>query len=526
MTPPAAKGDGSLTSSTVHGLKWTYLGTIITGVAQLAYTATMSRLLAPELFGIFAIGTLTVQFATYFAKMGIAQAIIQKPDLADDDIRAGYTSAVVLGAVFSTIIVLTAPFVGAVFQQPEAVPVLRVLGLTFVVQGLANTAAALLQRDLRFRHLVLAETGAFTFGYLVVGIPMAIAGAGVWSLVIGTLCQALFATTAKVVLRRHPKRPLLRAGPYRRLLSYGAALSFGQVTEFLGGNLDTFAVGRWATAGLLGQYNRAYYLVNVPFGYLVQALSQVLFPSLSRIQDDISRLRRAYVDVISTAGLVILPAAAGLAVAADEVVMVTIGPQWDIAASVVPLMAVAGAARLMSRFSSVVLEARAQLGWRNAIQIGHVALLAGLLALAVGGELQSYAIALMVAELVRHAAYILAMWKLTGLRGVDAWRAYGPALGTAVIVSGMIWLVREATVALGVAVALVFLLELLTGALTLAISLRLPPLRAVRHRLTRAASSADLIGTNRGGPVATLITFVLGVEATLDREEQETGTGS
>src|SRR3954447_2294275 len=83
--PPAAVGPDahrtSLTARTASGLSWSYLATASLVVANLAYTATISRLLVPADFGLLAMANLVVLFAQYFARMGLASALIQKPDL-------------------------------------------------------------------------------------------------------------------------------------------------------------------------------------------------------------------------------------------------------------------------------------------------------------------------------------------------------------------------------------------------------------------------------------------------------------
>jgi PST family polysaccharide transporter len=88
---------------------------------------------------------------------------------------------------------------------------------------------------------------------------------------------------------------VLRWEPYREVCSYGARLSGAYLLDYVGGNVDTFTITRIASAAVLGQYTRAYYLVFQPLSnYLAQALTNVLFSTLSRIQHDLGRLRRAY----------------------------------------------------------------------------------------------------------------------------------------------------------------------------------------------------------------------------------------
>ena len=73
----------NLTAQTASGLSWFYLSTMTLMVANLAYTATVSRLLAPAAFGLMAIANLVVLFIQFFVRMGLASALVQKPDLSE-----------------------------------------------------------------------------------------------------------------------------------------------------------------------------------------------------------------------------------------------------------------------------------------------------------------------------------------------------------------------------------------------------------------------------------------------------------
>ena len=67
------------------------------------YTATISRLLTAA-FGLVALANLVVFFTQFFARMGIASALVQKPELSEEDIRAASTAGVaVVGACLAAV---------------------------------------------------------------------------------------------------------------------------------------------------------------------------------------------------------------------------------------------------------------------------------------------------------------------------------------------------------------------------------------------------------------------------------------
>ena len=290
----------SLTAQTTSGLSWSYLSTASLVVANLAYTATISRLLAPSDFGLLAMANLVVLFAQYFARMGLASALIQKPDLSDEEIRASSTAGIAIGLICMTVTWFLAPAVSSLFQAPALTPMLRGLSLSFVFMGWSQTGNGLLRRQLRFRALSAGRGGDLRLLLPCGRGRFSTAGWGLWSLVAASVTATALQTILQYALVRHPVRPVLRREPYRAVCGYGVRLSGAYLVDYIGSNLDTFTVTRIAATAVVGQYSRAYYLVFQPVGnYLGQALSTVLFSPLSRIQQDLARLRRAFLSVLS-----------------------------------------------------------------------------------------------------------------------------------------------------------------------------------------------------------------------------------
>lgn len=504
--PPG--GRENLTSQTVRGLRWTYFSTVADVVLQLGYQAVISRLLEPATFGVFAIALLMRRFAKHFRDLGVGQAIIQKPDLDDDDLRVAFTMSLVFGLALFGLAWVTAPLVATFFDEPGVVPVLRAMGATLVVGSAGSPAQSVLRRELRFRELTLRDIAAYIVGFPVVGIGLALLGAGVWSLVAAHLVAVLISALGAYWRVRHPLRPLLDWERVRTLYGFGGRISVVSFLEMLGSNLDTIIVGRYVTPALLGQYSRAFYLSSYPTMELVQGLSTVLFPSFSKMQSDLPRVRRVYLGSLNLLAFVLLPVSAGLAVAAREVVLVFLGPQWDVAATVLPVLMVAAAVHALTNLSGVITTALAQLNRKLALQAGYLVVLAGLLLLARGHGLWAYAAALGAGEVVRHGLYLVLMRRLIGVTLWDTWVNYWPSVLTAGVVAGLIALGRAGAMAVGAPVVVVLAVEVLLGLVGLLVMLRWGPVPRVRAELHNRLRGAGLM--RAGSWLSRAVPLVLG----------------
>lgn len=506
-----AAGSANLTANAVFGLSWSSVSTAALVFANLAYTATVSRLLEPTAFGLMAMANLVVLFAQYFVRMGLASALVQKPNLSDEEVRAASTAGILIGLGCMGLVWLVAPAVGSLFHAPELPPVLRGLAISFLFMGWSMTGLGLLRREFRFRTLSVISVGAYGIGYLVVGVGLALLGAGVWSLVAATVTSTAIQAVWQYAILRHPLRPVRHWRPYQAVCRYGARLSVAHVLDYLGGNLDTFTVARTATTAVVGQYSRAYYLVFQPLGnYMSAALSNVVFATLSRIQEDLTRLRRGYLLIMSFGALLLFPLCAGMAVAAPELVAVVLGPQWGPAAGLVPWFALAGGCHVASRLSQSLAEARAELNRSVAVQVVYLLALAVLILLVLPFRAQGVwviAAAAAAAEVLRYLGYLILAGRVLGLTTARVWQAHFPAVfasaGVALAIAAAAQVLAEAP-SLAVLTA-----EITTGALALALCIRVCPVPAIRTELRQRLASAGLLG-DTGGWRWRLASMVLG----------------
>lgn len=509
MEPPAR----NLSRRTAIGLQWTYLGTAVGGVLQFGMAAVLARLLTPTAFGLVALAGVFLRFVDYFARAGITQALIQKPSLSRTDTRAGFLLSAGLGAAFAAVAFLAAPAAATIAREPDLVPVLRWLALGLAVNGFGAPSIALLRRNLRFRPLATLEVGSYVVGYVLVGLAMALAGRGVYALIAAMLTQATLKAVGAYLLIRHAVKPTLDREAYRSILSFGARVSLISFLEFLRSNLDTLAVGRFAGASQLGLYNRANLLADLPAYHLSSGLSQVLFPSFSAIQFDLKRLRGAYLSAIGMTAAIILPLNAGMAVAAREIVLVVLGPQWEGSIAVMPILLLASSITLTGQFAGIVAEAQAALNTKLLVAAASAVTLAVLLLLARGGPLPGYGAALVGAAAVSHLGYVAILSRTLDTPLRNLLRPYAPAAIGAAIVAGSIALTRVALLELlSLPTSLVLTAEVLVGAATLFTLLRIGPLKVFQADFARRLSDAGFL-KEATGPVSRLLRWSIAYPA-------------
>lgn len=336
----AASGLGA---RSITALFWGGGGAVVRMALQVGSQVVLARLLGPTEYGVFAIGTLVITFSLFFADVGLAYGLIQRPHVDDRDVRFVFTWQIILGLAVAALVALAAQPIAGFFDEPRAVEVVRVLALLCLVNALSAPAMNLLKRDLNYRALQLGQIGSYFIGFVLVGIPMAMAGYAVWSLVAAWCVQAVLGGLFAYSQVRHPIKPLLWYEHARSQGSYGGVVLATNLLNWLMANIDRTVIGRWLPSRDMGLYSQTYNLLYSPSASLLSVVQPVFFSAASRAaeQGDQELARRALLGLLAGMALFVAPVFVATAVLAEPFVLTLYGGKWQDAAALCAPLALA-----------------------------------------------------------------------------------------------------------------------------------------------------------------------------------------
>src|SRR5262245_15436776 len=234
---------------------------------QLLCTAALARLLAPQEFGFFAMATAFTGFISLFREMGLSAATVQRREITHGQITVLFWIHLSMGLLISVIMFLLAQPIAWFYHNPALANLVRVLSLGPTVGGLAVQHNALLQRQMKFDTRATINLGS-TLSAALVGTALAWGGMGYWALAAMSLTEESVSTAASWwACRWRPGLPR-RGASVREILAFGGHLAGFNVINYLARNLDNVLVGRFAGAGALGLYSRAYQLLMMPLNQI------------------------------------------------------------------------------------------------------------------------------------------------------------------------------------------------------------------------------------------------------------------
>jgi lipopolysaccharide exporter len=368
--------------SIARGSAWTIAARWSARIVGLVSTIILARLLQPTDFGIIAMAMVTIQFLNVFTEAGQELAVIRQSNATAEHFDTAWTMSVCAGAIVALGLLLVAPLAGWFFDEPRLPPVIRLLALAPLIQGFTNIGAtAGFQRDLAFnkdfRFTVIRKLSTF-----IVTIPLAFVWQNYWALVIGILGGRVITVLASYFM--HPYRPRLRLPKIREIWSFSAWTQVSEIGNFLGNQTDQIIVGNIAGSAGMGAYNVAEDLAAAPTGELVVPAARAIFPVYATLLQDPAELARSYLSVLSVIAIVALSTGVGVALVADDLVAVVLGPKWNLAAALIPWLAVSaglfGVTRSINAVLNVTGNARlnAMRIWAFAALLIPAAIIAGL----------------------------------------------------------------------------------------------------------------------------------------------------
>lgn len=336
---------------TFAGSIWLFTLRVSQQGVTLVQLTVLGRLLNPDDFGLMGIASLATQALAVFVYTGYEYALVQRMELREEDIHTAWWVMLGRRLLIGIALVLLAYPIAQFYRAPDAIPILVAMGAAQCVVGLTSPAASLMQRDLQYRRLFNYYIWSGLVG-LLVGITATFLLRNVWALVLG----AWSSSVAQVVLsyHLHPYRPrwCFSMQSFRQLSSYGKWMLGSAILWF------AFSQGANAFSGwmfgvaALGSYQMASRFALLPSTQIGEVIVGTAFPAYSLIQDDVSRVSKAFLRVLSLSGLFVFGLTALLALALPGLLVLILGEKWNQAAALVPVIAVAGGVMAMLRTAS------------------------------------------------------------------------------------------------------------------------------------------------------------------------------
>jgi O-antigen/teichoic acid export membrane protein len=267
---------------------------------------------------------------------------------------------------------------------------------------------------------------------------------GVWALVIGALVGP--AASSAAIFTFAPWRPGLRIGGERvkEMLRFSLANLGARILWVLREEADVVVIGKITGQVTVGLYTMAKDLALLPSGKISTVVNMLSLPMMAELQTNVDGMRAAFYRAVRLTAAIALPTSAGMALVADEMVAVLLGPKWLAAIPVLRLLCLYAAVRAIDVLLPPVLFTRR----RERFVLWYcLALLIAVPPAAVFGALWDGASGVVVFSTPVYCAVMAVMAKeaLAEIKGgfAELWSQIWPILAATAAMAAVVLLLRE-----------------------------------------------------------------------------------
>jgi O-antigen/teichoic acid export membrane protein len=298
-------------------------------------TAVLSRLLTPKEFGVYAvINAVTAVIAISFQEFGGANYLIQKATLSERNIRTAFTITFCFSILTGAVLYFFAGVLGWLFSQEGVRLGIAIAVLNFAITPFSTTIIALLRRTLEFGTIAGGNLAGNVVN-VVVSIALAALGysflAPIWGMIAGSAVQAGYLVAGRKDLRIF--LPSLTG--YRDVVRFGLYSSGVVLINVFYNSAPQLFLARLLDFAAVGLYSRAVSVTQVFDKLVIQVISPVIMPAIVAQTKSGGDLRRIYLDAISLLTVVHWPFLIFVAVMAQPIIWIWLGPSW---LDIVPLI--------------------------------------------------------------------------------------------------------------------------------------------------------------------------------------------
>jgi O-antigen/teichoic acid export membrane protein len=348
----------TILARTARGAGWVMAWRFGMRILGLVSTLVLVRLLAPADFGLIALASGFMQSVDGLMSLGTEEAVIRARDPDRTVYDTGFTLTAMRG-LFVAVLVAIAAFPAAhLFGDPRLGPVLLVVAVLPLLDGLSNIGTVDFRRNMTF-HKEFALMVLPKFG----GILAAILAAVVWHSYVAMLCGMLVNRTLRMVMTyvMHPFRPRFSLRARRALVGYSFWSWLLSLAALLRDRSDSLILGRLVGPTPLGFYSVGAEIAALPMTEFIEPLGRASFAGFAAARQEGTDVRAMFLRLLGFSALLAFPVGLGLSAVAAPLTHLALGPGWDAAVPVLRVLSVTATMLVVGHLSQHFLSAQALL---------------------------------------------------------------------------------------------------------------------------------------------------------------------
>lgn len=331
---------------------WTFVSFGLTKAIALLTTVALAHLLDPSDFGLMALATLAFGALGLFQDLGLGATLVLRQDFEEKALETVLTLLIITSVAVMVIVLALTPVASSLLDQPRLNTILPVLSTTALFSTLAAFYDSMMQREMDFKRRFVGQTSQ-ALSLALISIPLAIAGLGVWALVLGQVASMIVYSAVYLAIAPHRIRPGFDRGIAREAFVSGRGFLAQGWLAWINENIDYLLVGKLLGEAQLGFYSMAYRLSELTHFGIADPVAKVTFPAFARMRAKGEDIATSYLSALRLVALLACAVGGILSGAAAPFTLGIFGSNW---AQMVAPLAVLG-------IWAALVPIQATIGW-------------------------------------------------------------------------------------------------------------------------------------------------------------------
>ena len=273
----------------IKGILWSAVDKFGIVVVQIILEIVMARLLLPSDYGVMGVVAVFLAIGQVFTDGGFSNALIQKQDRSETDFSTVFFCNLIVSVVIYGVLFFGAPFISEFYNLPVLTDIIRIIGLTIIINSLVIVHKTKLSISLNFKIQAKYSLLSVLFSGAI-GLFLALNGYGVWSLVYQSLLLYVLNAVFLIFNLRWVPLFVFSKKSFDTLFYFGSKVLMASLVQAIYNNLYSVLIAKKFSTKELGLYSKANQFTLFPISTLTTVMQRVAFPYLSSYQGDNDKL--------------------------------------------------------------------------------------------------------------------------------------------------------------------------------------------------------------------------------------------
>lgn len=317
----------NLRGKTISGFIYKMLERIGVQGVNFIVSIILARVLMPEEYGIVSLVTVFIAICDVFVTYGFGNSLVANKNSDTLDFSTCFFFGIAFSLVVYAGVFFAAPLMAQFYDNELLTPVIRVMALRVPIAAINSVQHAYVSKHMMFQKFFYSTSIATVISGIL-SIIMAYTGFGVWALVAQYVSNVVLATVSLWCIVGWRPSFVFSWQRLKKIYSYGWKILVVGLIDTGYNQVRNLVIAKKYTSEDLAYYNKGMQFPNLGMSVVEPTITGVIFPALSRCNDDYAYMRAVTRRVIKVSTYIIFPIMVGLFAVAEPLVQLLLTDKW------------------------------------------------------------------------------------------------------------------------------------------------------------------------------------------------------